>query len=67
MIRYKTQKRTLFSEVIHLYTEFGYSISHISLIFSLSYGALNTGYLFFQKKTKNLIYRIKKESDKRLH
>lgn len=52
MIKYKTQKRTLFSEVIHLYTEFGYRISHISLIFSLSYGVLNTGYLFFSEENK---------------
>lgn len=46
MIEYKTQKKErYYSEVIRLYTEFGYSIGHISRIFSLSYGTLSAGYL----------------------
>lgn len=36
MIEYKTQKKECYClEVIRLYTEFGYSIGHISRIFPL--------------------------------
>ena len=41
IIEYKTQKKErYYSEVIHLYTELGYSIGHISRIFPLSYGTV---------------------------
>lgn len=54
MIEYKTQKKErYYSEVIRLYTEFGYSIGHISRIFSLSYGTVKRWLSIFAEENKD--------------
>ncbi len=54
MIEYKTQKKErYYSDVIRLYTEFGYSIGHISRIFSLSYGTVKRWLSIFSAENKD--------------
>lgn len=54
MTEYKTQKKErYYSEVIRLYTEFGYSIGHISRIFSLGYGTVKRWLSIFAEEHKD--------------
>lgn len=60
MIEYKTQKKErYYSEVIRLYTEFGYSIGHISRIFSLCYGTVKRWLSIFAEENKESTMKTK--------
>lgn len=47
------KKERYYSEVIRLYTEFGYSIGHSSRIFSLSYGTVKRWLSIFAEEHKD--------------
>lgn len=62
MIEYKIQKKRYYSEVIRLYTKFGYSIGHISRIFSLSYDTVKRWLSIFAEEHKDNEYSMKTKS-----
>lgn len=56
MIEYKTQKKERY---FRLYTEFGYSIGHISRIFSLCYGTVKRWLSIFAEENKESTMKTK--------
>lgn len=60
MKEYKTRKKErYYSEVIRLYTELGYSIGHISRVFSLSYVTVKRWLAIFVEENKDKEFAMK--------
>lgn len=60
MKEYKTRKKErYYSEVIRLYTELGYSIGHISRVFSLSYVTVKRRLAIFAEENKDKEFAMK--------
>lgn len=63
MKEYKTRKKErYYSEVIRLYTELGYSIGHISRVFSLSYVTVKRWLAIFAEENKDKEFAMKVNS-----